>query len=183
MALRRAAGVLAIMWVLTACTGNAPTEVKIPTDGEIKARIVRTAERKANGVFYSISDKLPDNKGDTWRVNFLKIFRQSGKVYEFVEVRVDPRYGEYTISPTKPLTIKLGTEILELPNESQERLRVGYYEITAQFGELIKRGQAELTLSLGEGERTIVIDQGVFKGWEKVRAIQGPNEFYAGANY
>jgi len=174
---------LGLLLVMTGCGTGAPEATKIPTAQDIEAKIVRTAERKGNGVFYAIEDRITDEKGDTWRVFFLKIFRQSGKVYNFVQIRVDPRYT-YAISSKQPLQIKLGAKTLNLPNESQERNRVGYYEVTQTVPQLEQAGNTILTLTLEDNStRTLTIDQGTLKGWQKVNSIAGPNVFYPGANY
>ncbi|WP_287127975.1 DUF3122 domain-containing protein [Candidatus Cyanaurora vandensis] len=177
-----------LVWVvilLAGCASTTPTEVavKVPTDQEIKARIVRTGERKANGVFYTIEDRIKDTKGDTWRVGFLKIYRESGKVYEFVQIRVDPQYSNYAISTAEPLVLKTGEQATNLINESQERNRVGYYEVTKSFAQIEQNGGATLTLPLAKEQRTLVIDAAVLKGWQKVHGIAGPNDFYPAANY
>ncbi|WP_218082357.1 DUF3122 domain-containing protein [Anthocerotibacter panamensis] len=156
-----------------------------PQAKDITSRITRLAERKANGVFYSIEDNLTDDKGDTWRVAFLKIFRQSGKVYSFVQVRVDPRYGSYTISTEKPLTLQLASKALPLSNQSQDRNRLGYYEVTPILAQLTGSSVVQLLLPLGDGTtRTLSVDTRVLKGWQTVQGIAGPNVFnYAGPTY
>ncbi len=170
-----------LVGVLTAC--GAPPEEVILTDREIEAKIVRTAERKSNGVFYSIEEKITDSQGDTWRVSFLKIFRESGKVYNYIQIRVDPRYN-FTVSTVRPMVI--GTEGFTdtLPNEAKDRNRIGYYEVTKIFPSLLTQPPVTLGLPVGEKEtRMIIISAASLKGWQKVNAIDGPNVFYPAANY
>ncbi len=169
---------LVIVSLLTACNSAPSTD-----PAAVQSRIARMAERKAKGVYYEIDDKINDNKGDVWEVSGLKFFRESGNVYTYLRIRVDLRFT-YAISKNVPLTIKVGSQTVTIPNDSEERKRVGLYKLTDPLLKTLTQSGAQLVIPLdGQDSRILAIEPNTVKGWQAVHDIPGPNEFKYATKY
>ena len=162
---------------------------KVLTPAEVDKKITRTAEQKNNSVVYRILDTVDDDKGAQWPLDFLNIFKSSGNRYNYIQLRVDPRYN-FEIVDGQPLELKIGSESYTLKNDANSRNRVALYSVTEQLDALKKADSVSLTFMIkpdfsrsGTEKRTIAIKKPVLQGWRKVDSIKDPNVFYPSANY
>jgi hypothetical protein len=186
-----------IPWILLAglalslgsCAGGSAEAEKVLTPAEIDKKITRTSESKNNSIVYRIPDTVDDDKGAQWRLDFLNIFKSSGNRYNYVQLRVDPRYN-FEIAEGQPLELKIGSESYTLKNDATSRNRIALYSVTDQLDALKKADGVSLTFMMkpdfsrsGTEKRTITIKKSVLEGWRKVDSIKDPNVFYPAATY
>jgi hypothetical protein len=174
---------------LGSCAGGG-TEVEKPlTPAEIDKKITRTTDAKNNSVVYRIPDTVNDDKDAQWRLDFLNIFKSSGNRYNYIQLRVDPRYN-YEIVTGQPLELKIGDKNYTLKNDATSRNRIALYSVTEQLDALKKADAVSLTFMMkpdfsrtGTEKRTITIKKSVLDGWRKIDNIKDPNIFYPAATY
>ena len=174
---------------LGACGGGGAEVEKPLTPAEIDKKITRTSESKNNSIVYRIPDTVDDDKGAQWRLDFLNIFKSSGNRYNYIQLRVDPRYN-FEIVEGQPLELKIGSENYTLKNDAMSRNRIALYSVTEQLDALKKADKVSLTFTIkpdfsrtGTEKRTITIKKSVLDGWRKVDSIKDPNVFYPAASY
>jgi hypothetical protein len=174
---------------LGACSGGGAEVEKTLTPAEVEKKITRTTDAKNNSVVYRITDKVNDAKDAEWRLDFLNIFKSSGNRYNYIQLRVDPRYN-FEIVTGQPLELKIGDKSYTLKNDATSRNRIALYSVTEQLDALKKADDVTLTFSMkpdfsrsGTEKRTITLKKSVLDGWRKVDTIKDPNIFYPAANY
>jgi hypothetical protein len=174
---------------LGSCAGGGAEVEKALTPAEIDKKITRTSESKNNSIVYRIPDTIDDDKGAQWRLDFLNIFKSSGNRYNYIQLRVDPRYN-FEIAEGQPLELKIGSENYTLKNDATSRNRIALYSVTEQLDALKKADNVSLTFTMkpdfsktGTEKRTITLKKSVLDGWRKVDSIKDPNVFYPAATY
>jgi Protein of unknown function (DUF3122) len=174
---------------LGACAGGGAEAEKVLTPAEVDKKITRTTESKNNSIVYRIPDTVDDDKGAQWRLDFLNIFKSSGKRYNYIQLRVDPS-NNFEIVEGQPLELKIGSENFTLKNDATSRNRIALYSVTDQLDALKKADNVSLTFMIkpdfsktGTEKRTITIKKSVLDGWRKVDSIKDPNIFYPAATY
>lgn len=174
---------------LGACSGGGAEVEKTLTPAEVEKKITRTTDAKNNSVVYRIADTVNDAKDAQWRLDFLNIFKSSGNRYNYVQLRVDPRYN-FEIVTGQPLELKIGDKNYTLKNDATSRNRIALYSVTEQLDALKKANDVTLTFSMkpdfsrsGTEKRSITLKKNILDGWRKVDTIKDPNIFYPAANY
>jgi hypothetical protein len=174
---------------LGACSGGGAEVEKPLTPAEIEKKITRTTDAKNNSVVYRVADKVKDDKDAPWRLDFLNIFKSSGKRYNYVQLRVDPS-NNFEIVTGQPLELKIGDKSYTLKNDATSRNRIALYSVTEQLDALKNADNVSMTFSMkpdfsrsGTEKRSITLKKTILDGWRKVDTIKDPNIFYPAANY